>query len=139
MACRFGRCRTILFAMAVLLVSLGPIGCGSADGPNRVRVSGKVTFQGKPVPVGAIYFDPDTSKGNEGPQGFAPIKDGQYDTSRDGTGVVGGPHRVRIAGFDGVASSDDAPQGRPLFPPYTTTVDLPKESVQKDFDIPASP
>jgi len=130
------RTRTSLVALTTAIVCAGLAGCGGSKGPDRHRVWGKVTFHGQPVPVGSIKFDPDGSQGNQGPQGFATIKDGHYDTAGAGAGVVGGPHVVRISGFDGIASSDDAPQGAPLFPAYQTTVDLPKEPAEKDFEIP---
>jgi hypothetical protein len=123
-----------------MLVALA--GCGSAEsGPQRYHVSGNVTYDGKPVPKGFITFSPDTSKGNEGPGSGAPIENGTYDTS-GGKGTVGGPHRVRIVGYDGVPTTEqgeELPDGKPLFPPYETTVDLPKEQNHRhDFEIPAS-
>jgi len=128
----------LLLALASVVLLSGLSGCGGSRGPERYRVWGKVTFNGKPVPVGSIKFDP--AKGNDGPQGSAAIKDGKYDTAaQGGAGVVGGPHVVRISGFTGVAANDDAPQGPPLFPQYKQSVDLPKESVEKDFDVPSSP
>ena len=113
------------------------VGCGGGDGPRRFDVSGKVTHRGQPVAEGMIIFEPDSSKGNSGPQGFAAIKDGQYNTSRRGQGVVGGPHLVRISGFDGVSVSEDSPNGSPLFPTFSLDLDLPKESTIQDFDVPA--
>jgi hypothetical protein len=127
----------LFLALAVLVLSSGLLGCGGSKGPERFRVSGKVTFKGQPVPVGTIRFDPDPSKGNQGPQGSATIEDGRYDTAQGGHGVVGGPHVVRISGFDGIATSDDAPQGTPLFPAYKTQVDLPKGPAEHDFEVPA--
>ncbi len=57
-------------------------GCGK-KGPARYRVSGSVTYKGKPVPVGAIQFTPDVSKGNTSPSAFAAIKDRRYDSGKD--------------------------------------------------------
>jgi hypothetical protein len=53
---------------AVLMFGIVAIvfGCGP-DGPSRYSISGSVTFQGKPVPVGFIKFEPDTAKSNAGP------------------------------------------------------------------------
>ncbi|MCR9119920.1 MAG: hypothetical protein NXI22_23535, partial [bacterium] len=65
-------------------------GCGES-GPVRYQVSGKVQFQGKPVPAGSVIFTPDTAQGNSGPQGVAEIVDGAYRTSGGGLGTVGGP------------------------------------------------
>jgi hypothetical protein len=96
-----------------------------------------VTFDGKPVPAGQIVFEPDAGSDNSGAQGFAEIRDGKYDT-RGGTGVIGGPHRVRIAGFDRFSEDENDPP-KPLFPEYVITEDLPKETTTKDFDVPAQP
>jgi hypothetical protein len=106
-------------------------------------MSGKVTFNGKPVPGGKIYFIPDSSKGNSGPTGYADIKDGTYDTSAaGGMGVVGGPTIVAIEGIDPNAAPDKKQQSEDvtaklLFPRYETAVDLPKGDGTKDFEVPA--
>jgi hypothetical protein len=130
------------------LVALGSlVGCG---GNSTVRVSGKVTFQGKPVPAGKIYFMADGSKGNNGATGFATIVDGEYDTSaEDGSGVTPGPVKVMIDGFDPTAppekpkkggKNEDAeqPTVKLLFSQYETTFDVPSGGSTKDFDVPAA-
>jgi hypothetical protein len=111
-------------------------GCGGGAG--RYDVSGKVTFGGKPVPAGTVVFEPDAAKGNDGPQGFAPITGGTYDTARGGRGTVGGPHRVTVLGCDGVRVTETSPQGKPLFDPYVTAADLPRATTTVDFDVPAA-
>lgn len=109
-------------------------GCGES-GPKVFHVSGAVTFNGQPIPAGTVMFTPDQSKGGSGPAGLAVIKNGKYDTSStDGTGVVGGPHIVQIIGLDG-KPVEMSPEGVPLFPDYTTTLDLPKEKTTHDFSI----
>jgi hypothetical protein len=120
--------------MTLALVCAGP-GCGPR-GPQRFDVSGRVTCGGAPVPAGTIIFEPDLSKGNDGPQGFAPIAGGSFDTARGGRGTVGGPHRVTILGCDGVPVSETSPQGKPLFDPFVTGADLPRHGTRLDFDVP---
>jgi hypothetical protein len=113
--------------------------CGCGDGaPARYDVSGTVTLDGSPVPGGSITFEPDRSKGNQGPAGYAKIKDGKYDTSGEGSGTIGGPHIVKITGLGGETDPDLFPEGMPLFPEYQTSVDLPEEETTQDFDVPAS-
>jgi len=91
----------IAATLSVILIAVAITGCGSAtDGPKRFDVSGNVTFDGKPVEYGSIIFTPDTTKQNSGPQGMAKIRDGKYDTSNEGRGVVGGPHHVIITGMN---------------------------------------
>ena len=116
--------------LAVLIVAV--VGCGSGDtGPQRYRVSGKVTFNGQPVPAGSIYFET-----ADGPSGGAQIINGSYDTS-SGKGVVGGPHDIVIQGFDGVGLAPGE-LGTPLFNPFRVNEDLPKSDTTKDFEVPAS-
>ena len=110
-------------------------GCSGDDGPRRYDLSGTVTFDGKPIPMGSIIFQPDSSAGNSGPQGAAEIRNGKYDTS-DRKGIIGGPHIVRITGFDGVAENE-MEVVPPLFAEYQIKSDLPKESGTIDFEVPA--
>lgn len=124
--------RRVVSAVFVCALSAG---CGGDDGPPRSDISGTVTFKGQPVPVGKIFFEPDTAKGNAGPQAFADIKDGEYSTAETGKGMVGGPHLVRISGWDGKASGDMT-MGNSIFVDYRTEVDLPKEASVQDFLVP---
>ena len=47
--------RAVFLALAVAAVALTPLACGRS-GPEMARVSGKVTYQGKPVPKGTVSF-----------------------------------------------------------------------------------
>jgi hypothetical protein len=111
------------------------VGCGQ-DGPQRYRLSGAVTFQGKPVPEGNIAFEP--VEGEVG-GGYAFISQGKYDTAAAGRGHLGGPHRVRIVGYTGelVDPSNPDSGSPPLFDAYETTMELPAESTTIDFQVPA--
>jgi len=120
----------------MVAAALLALGCGRASGPARYEVSGHVTYGGKPVPAGTIVFEPDASKGNRGPASYAAITAGQY-TTEAGQGAVGGPHRVRIAGSDGIAKGE-LPQGRSMFSEYHAAVELPKNPSTQDFAIPGS-
>jgi hypothetical protein len=109
---------------------------GCEKEPTRLHLSGQVLFNGKPVPIGEIYFDPDVAKGKDGPQGFARIENGRYDTRIGGKPLTAGPHVVRILGFDGKARpEDDLPFGRRLFAEYTTAVDVSESSPALDFEV----
>lgn len=124
-----------------VIVALGTVGllsgCGGGDsGPERYELSGTVQFQGKPVPAGQIVFEPDSSKGSSGPQGVAEIRDGQYDTRNGGRGTIGGPHVVRITGYDRI-SLDEMHPAKALFSEYKTTVDLSTQDGTYDFTVPA--
>ncbi|MBN1909179.1 MAG: hypothetical protein JW818_05520 [Pirellulales bacterium] len=125
---------------AILLLAcffLGVPGCGKARVP-RHNLSGKVTFKGKPVPVGLIVFEPDASKGNRGPQGYAQIFDGCYETEKFGKGAMTGALRVEITGFPAADGSEENPN-TPLFPPYKTNVYLTDNTTTLDFVVPIRP
>ena len=121
----------LLFAVACLAF----IGCSNR--PRRYPVSGTVTYAGQPLPAGVIFFDPDVTKQNKGPQGYALIKDGRYDTAASGgKGVVGGPYLVRIDGFDGKPGRE-LPMGNALFTHFQQLINLPEAASTQDFDVPA--
>ena len=82
------------FATAtMLLVFLTACGRG---GPETATVSGKVTFQGRPVENGKIRLIP--AEGTIGPVSGARIENGQYLITNKG-GVPIGKHRVEIEAF----------------------------------------
>lgn len=127
-------------SQAIVMIVACMCGCGASD-EGRYPISGKVTYNGKPVPVGFIHFVPDTEKGGIGPASGAPISNGAYATPR-GQGTAGGPHKVTIVGQDGIPF--DSPEGRVevghgLFPAYEVLIDLPKASSRRDFEVPSKP
>lgn len=115
-----------LFAAAGLLV-----GCGSDD--KLYNVTGTVTYQNKPVAKGLIFFDPDGG----GPQGFANIENGKFDTAApgQGRGIRGGKYTVRVNGFDGKVGPE-APFGAAVFPEHTFKKELPAQDQTLDYDVP---
>lgn len=119
------------------------VGCGGGEQePEGFHLSGKVTYDGKPVPAGKIYFTPDTSQGNKGLAGYADITNGQYDTTATGGKKhAGGAMTVRIEGFDTSAGTTVDAAGEEirsmLFPTHEIKLELPKEDTTKDFDVPA--
>ncbi|MEX2170080.1 MAG: hypothetical protein WD851_12285 [Pirellulales bacterium] len=126
--------------LAPLLFALvATAGCGEQRAA-RYDLAGEVTFNGRPVPIGFMVFEPDAEAGNSGPGARADIKDGKYSTPPD-RGHTGGPHIVRIFGYDGVAYqiSEDGmmnPMGRPLFESAEVKIELPKETAKRDFALP---
>ena len=131
--------RDVLVTVLAAAVLCGG-GCGPrSTGPQRFHVSGTVTFDGEPIPVGTIYFEADATQGNAGPVSIVVIEDGRYDTKASKVaGPVQGPLSVRIYG-----SKKIEPGGEPvplLFREYTTTVDLDPASKPHvfDFDVPRS-
>jgi hypothetical protein len=129
--------RNALSGLGPLVLTLLVCGCGS-EGIARYELSGTVTYDGQPVPKGFVTITPDTSKGNEGPGGGAEIVDGKFRTP-SGKGIIGGPHVVRIVGYDGVPTrmeGEELPDGKSLFPPYQANIDFPKQDSEHSFAIP---
>ena len=122
----------------LLSVAMLP-GCGKS-GPKTYAVSGKVTFDGKPVPAGTIRFTPDAKAGNDGKSSVAKIKDGSYSISSS-DGVIGGAYKIVIFGYDGVAfegGEGTVAEGKPLFDGYEVQQELEQSSATLDFEVPAS-
>jgi hypothetical protein len=127
--------RTLLLSTAILTFLAA--GCGPS-GPATYRRSGSVTFDGKPVPLGKIYFDPDVAAGGSGPSGFADIVAGRYDTSTGGKGVGGGPMIVRVTGFSKENPDPSSGFGKPLFAEHQVKADMPGSASEYDVAVPAS-
>ena len=120
------------FLILISCVALSAAGCASQEGDSgpRFRVSGDVKYDGKPVPYGEVLFTPDGSKGNNGAQGIATIKNGKYDTRGSrAPGSSGGPTVVRVT-----ALSDSAGK---LLTEHEFNIDLPKADTEHNIDIPA--
>lgn len=124
--------RRACVALALLAFS----GCSRPDGPTRFNVSGKLTLNGKPCPLGTLVFAPNTSKGGSGPGAFAKGEHGVYKTT-PGRGVTAGPHTVEIAAFDGIPNTSSL-EGNPLTTKvYTAEIEIPARDCELDFDVPA--
>jgi hypothetical protein len=80
-----------------------PIGCtskGQPAAPHLVPVSGRVVYKGKPVPMVAVAFLPDESKGSQGFQASGATKaDGTFtlQTHPHGPGAAPGRYTVTLA------------------------------------------
>ncbi len=82
---------------AIVLLWLAALaGCGSGSGPDRIPVSGTVSYRGQPVAQGEIRFQP--AEGTKTSPSGATIKDGQYKVTARG-GVPTGKFRVVITAF----------------------------------------
>jgi len=93
-ACPFPFSRLFALVCCVTCVAI-LAGCGR-EGPDRVIVSGTVSYQGQPVEKGRIRFCPE--KGTMMPTSGALIVDGKYSVEAKG-GVPVGAHNVEIVGF----------------------------------------
>jgi hypothetical protein len=127
------RSRSRLGGCGIVAIALAIVGCGGSV--SRIEISGSASFGGKPIPGGRIYFTPDTKKGNQGPQGFAEIKEGRFDTRDDGRGAVSGAMIVQIVGNDGSLGEG---KGIPLFDDYSLPTEISAASSPLSFDVPAN-
>ena len=123
--------RCVPIGLLVFLLTV-PVGCEKQ--PTLYEVSGTVLYEGKPVPMGQIRFNPD----GDGTQGFATIRDGKYTTTVEGRGVVGGSHTIQILAYDGKVANE-TPLGKGLRPEYTEKKDLPFANTELNFDLKAPP
>jgi hypothetical protein len=121
---------------AAVLTCFGFMLLGCGENEKLYDVSGTITFEGEPIPKGLIFFDPDSTKGTAGTQGFANIENGKFDTAAagKGKGIRGGTYNIRISGFDG-KEAPEAPFGKFLFPEEQLTKDLPKQNQTFDYDV----
>lgn len=123
-----------LWAVGLATILLGLSSC-SGKPSGRVDVWGTVKFKDKLVPAGLIVMNPDLSKGNDGPQGMAEIRDGRFDTRKLDKGAPSGPVVFMIDGFDGAAQGD-LTSGKPLFIGYKLPLDLPQQPSEQNIEIP---
>ncbi|MEN6405319.1 MAG: hypothetical protein ABFC77_02495 [Thermoguttaceae bacterium] len=84
-------CTTMALTIAICLTTTG---CGRSDHASTVSVTGKVTFNGKPLQSGSVMFVPDTGRPAEGEI----QSDGtfQLTTYAKNDGAAIGHHRVAI-------------------------------------------
>ncbi len=146
------------YHLLCLLFALAVAGCGEDDGlGRRYPITGKVTYQGKPVASGTVNFVPESPEGR-GATGT--IHDGAYDdvtTLTTGDGILPGKYKVTIVAREDVdlsAAETEQPGGapdqvtvariaakaKPLVPPkYSApqTTDLAVEVTpdQRNFDF----
>jgi hypothetical protein len=121
------------------LFSLVLAGCGGGDGLDRHRIRGTVTFKGKPVEAGSIFFEPTASVGQVAPTSYLAVKNGKYDAGEEGP--VKGKYRVVVGGQDVSKSKVDddgitiTPQ---LFKDYRFEVEIPPPNNTLDVEVPES-
>lgn len=128
-----------LSALCCALASVSLVthaGCSKPEF-DRYPLSGNIRFEGQPVTSGFIVFEPDAAKGNRGPQGYASIVHGRYETDSTGKGAVAGLVKVRIVGLKaGGSGTEDG--GVSLFKPYETSIEVSADTTTIDFEVPIS-
>jgi hypothetical protein len=121
-----------MLRVGLMLGMILGVGCSSSDAV--YPVTGTITYQGKTIPKGMIYFDPDETKGTKGGQGFATITESKFDTQDNGRGVRGGTYTIRVLGFDGKLGNE-RPMGEAIFAEYTESRQLPASKSEITINV----
>jgi hypothetical protein len=124
--------------LGALALCLALCGC-AGDGLERHQIKGKVTFGGKPVESGAIFFEPTLSAGRIAPTVYLPVRGGAYDTGVKGP--VSGKYRVIVGGIDAASKrvdDDGITHTSRLFEDHVFEVDIPPPNNTLDVDVPAA-
>jgi len=116
--------------LAVCLgLAAGLSGCGGGVEPpetERVNASGKVEFDGKPVPAGTVSFLHEST----GHNAICTISDGTYE-STSGKGPNPGKNVVMI-------TAQESAEGNPMWgQPWKKRVEVGDADFAEDFTIPA--
>jgi len=85
--------------LVMACVSLAPLACGST-GPGMAPVSGKVTYQGKPVPKGSVTFASTTPGGRNATGQLDAEGNYKLQTENPGDGALVGDYLVTIYAHD---------------------------------------
>jgi len=91
------------FAVCITLLAVSGCGGGADDAKERASASGKVSFDGKPVPAGNVVFMHTAS----GTMAMCPISEGEYSSVRN-EGPLLGANTVTVSALDKA-------DGQPLF------------------------
>ena len=121
------RLARVAAGMLVAIPILVAAGCGSVGELPLGRVTGRVTYQGKPLAGWIIYFVP-----QRGPSASGVIdEEGHYTltTRSSGDGAVVGTHTVYFAPPSpaGPAEAESAVEGPEVPPPPIQTIPLPQK------------
>lgn len=136
-------------ALVTVVMCAACLGCSGSlsDEPERVLVSGTVSYAGQEIAEGEIRFVP--TEGTIAPSSSAIIKDGAYRADHKG-GVPVGTHRVEIRAYrpdeDVTGEIPGVPEGevpKEQFLPakynaesdLTLTVESGSDPITKDYDL----
>jgi len=126
--------RIMSVSLVALGVTLAAVGCGGSDPdrPKLGKVTGTVTYKGKPLTKGTVTFTPISGKGEGGDQiASGEIQsDGTYSLTTFDTddGAVLGQHAVTVRSGEEIVSGKPATPGGPI------EYKLPKSSIPKKYE-----
>ena len=102
-------CSTAAMLAAAVMVT---VGCGKKDPFGRQPLEGTITWEGKPIVLGAIALEPAEGQ----PAGAnAPIRDGKFSMTRE-TGPCPGKYNVWIRAFENTGADSNAPETKQILP-----------------------
>ena len=131
-------------SFVTILLLFFATGCGQ-QGLERIEVSGRASYDKKPIETGQIRFIPVAP--TQGPATIENIRDGKYETATSG-GVPVGTHQVQLRMYDPeeyrtAPRTPGAPAIRQLLPEkynrksdLTLTVESGSGAIEHDFDLP---
>jgi hypothetical protein len=110
----------------VLVACVGVLlaGCAPSNPQGRLGISGKVTFEGRPLDQGTIQFTPLDSESGVG--GGAMIQNGSYIVEAE-KGLVPGKYRVRIFSAEGQGGAAEEMPGM--------AEEAPKERIPANYNM----
>lgn len=117
-----GRCRFLMAAAVVAAVAV-TVGCGKKDPFGRQPLEGTITWEGKPIALGAIALEPAEGQ----PAGAnAAIRDGKFSMPRE-TGPCPGKYNVWIRAFENTGTDPSTLETKQILP--RKFLDAPPASV----------
>jgi hypothetical protein len=133
--------RRAMIVTALVGLPLG--GCESAQHFEHAKVHGRVTYQGKPVPLGSVLFVPvvPPADGSMQPASGTINPDGTYELkSQADAGAILGEHKVVVMAVDAGKTPEnyDPTKGPPPGPVMAAGSHSFKMLVPKKYSDPAS-
>ncbi|WP_437201938.1 hypothetical protein [Planctomicrobium sp. SH664] len=128
--------RPTSLGMFLLILGLAA-GCQQGETIERVPISGTVTYDGQPVQLGTIIFEPTADAGMTARASYMAVNNGVFVSGPNGP--TSGEFLVRVSGFDKSKMknpNDEEEDVPPLFPEYTMTVQVPVTGNKLDIVVP---
>ncbi len=100
MVLRATKCSHLMHLLCVVLASALLVGCSNGPAEDLMKVSGTVTYQGKPVPNVSVTFTPEAGNGSGRPGSAITDASGAFSQARTytgGDGLIPGSHKVTLA------------------------------------------
>lgn len=123
---------TSAFLLLAVCFSLPPLGCGGSD---SCQIAGEISFEGRPVTIGMISFEPQTANSQIG---SAAIREGRYEIAGE-VNLKPGAYLVRITAPDPEKSGSSANLGPNDPPPRIVPLLPPSWNVRSSLSVELQP